>query len=113
GEFAVGDLLTDEPCRGIHERHDEQSADHRRDSEAADRAPAIFGEEDAADDRRQPDQERGGGDLADGAFGIPQTEVVDLAGDVTETVVQALRALLVPAPASPTGCLEAARDQGE
>ena len=72
-------------------------------------ASAIFGEEDAAGDRRQADEERGGGDLADGALGVPEAVVVDLAGDVAEAVVEPVGALLAPAPA--TGCLEAARDQ--
>ena len=74
-------------------------------------APAIFGEEDAAGDRRQADEERRGGDLADGALGVPEAVVVDLAGDVAEAVVEAGCPLLAPAPA--TGSLEAARDQRE
>jgi len=49
--------LADEPVRDEHERHDEESADHSRNAEAANGPPAILGEENAADDCREPDDE--------------------------------------------------------
>ena len=64
---------------------------------------------DAADGRSQPDDEGRRGDLADDALGVPEAEVVDLAGDVAQAVVQAARTLRGPA-ASGAG-LEAAGDR--
>ena len=111
GESGVLDLSTHEPGRDEQERHDEQAADQRRDAESAHRSSSILGEHDAADGRSQPDDEGRRGNLADGALGVPEAEVVDLAGDVAQTVVQTTRTLRGPTPSG--AGLEAAGDESE